>query len=161
MTTVIARAPGPDVVTRLLAADVLELLAMYERCSPETTYRRWHGHLRAFPTAYLTALVAESDDHIAVAARRGGRIVGFASAGEIAPGVREIGVLVEDGWQHRGIGRDLLSHIVTMSAEVGTDAIRAEVLAEDAGLVDQLRPFGPTSVHTSHGVVTGQVRLRA
>jgi ribosomal protein S18 acetylase RimI-like enzyme len=161
MTAVIARSTGLEVLAPLVPADVAELLAMYERCSAETTYRRWHGHLRAFPTAYLAALVADSDEHIAVVARREGPIVGFASAGEVAPGVREIGILVEDRWQRRGVGRALLTSIMTMSAELGTRVIQAEVRTEEAGLVGLLRTFGSTSVRTSYGVVTAQVVLRA
>jgi hypothetical protein len=61
MTLVIARPNGVATVDRLVPSDVDALLAMYERCSPDTTYRRWHGHLRSFPTAYLSALLAGAD----------------------------------------------------------------------------------------------------
>ena len=138
---------------------------MYERCSPETAYRRWHGHLRVFPAAYLAAMVADSDEHIAVVARRHGQVVGFASAAEVAPQTREIGVLVEDRWQRRGIGRALLSRLVADSKALGTRVIRAEVLADDAGLVETLRGFGPTpaatSTATASGILTARVQLPA
>jgi L-amino acid N-acyltransferase YncA len=161
MTVVIARPIRPDVVSRLRPADSADLLAMYARCSSETAYRRWHGHVRAFPAAYLAAMVAGADEHIAVVARRNGQLVGFASAGELAPGAREIGVLVEDRWQHRGVGRQLLRQLVAEAKVLGTHTLRAEVLADEAGLIEALREFGPTSMRTSSGTVTAHVRLRA
>jgi GNAT superfamily N-acetyltransferase len=161
MTAVIVRPALLDIPGRFGPDDVAEVLAMYDRCSPETTYRRWHGHLRAFPAAYLGALVADSDEHIAVVARREGRVVGLASAAEVTPGVREIGILVEDRWQRRGVGRELLGDILARSMQLGTRAVRADVLADDAGIIQLLRPYGPVSVRRSHGVVSGQVRLQA
>jgi L-amino acid N-acyltransferase YncA len=165
MTAVIARPTDTKTISRLDQADARELLAMYQRCSPETTYRRWHGHLRAFPAAYLAAMAAGSDEHIAVVARRDGQVAGFASAAEVAPGIREIGVLVEDRWQRHGIGRALLSSLVADSKALGTRVIRAEVLADDAGLVETLRRFGATpaatTTATASGVITAQVQLPA
>jgi GNAT superfamily N-acetyltransferase len=161
MTVVITRPARADAVGSLQPDDVADLLAMYERCSPETTYRRWHGHVRTFPAKYLAALLGDSDEHIAVVAHRAGQLVGLASAGAAAPGVREIGILVEDSWQRRGVGRELLKHLVAEAIVLGTDTLRAEVLTEDAGLLGPLRAFGPTSARPSAGVVTAQVRLRA
>lgn len=161
MTLVIARPNGVATVDRLVPSDVDALLAMYERCSPDTTYRRWHGHLRSFPTAYLSALLAGADQHIAVVARRESRVIGFASAAETVPGTREIGILVEDRWQRRGVGRRLQSILLTESVALGTQYVRAEVLASDAWLVDALRVLGPTSVRTESGIMTAEVQLWA
>jgi L-amino acid N-acyltransferase YncA len=161
MTVVITRPRRVDALSRLGPDDAADLLAMYARCSSETAYRRWHGHVRAFPAAYLAAMVAGADEHIAVAARRNGQLVGFASAAELAPGVREVGVLVEDRWQHRGVGGELLRRLVAEAKLLGTHTLRAEVLADDAGLVERLREFGPTSMRTASGTVTAQVRLWA
>ncbi len=161
MTVVITRPGRAGAVSRLGPADAADLLAMYARCSPETAYRRWHGHVRAFPAAYLAAMLAGDDEHIALAARRNGRLVGFASAGELAPGVREIGILVEDSWQHRGVGRELLRRLVAEVKVLGTHTLHAEMLPDDAGLVEQLREFGATSMRMSSGAVTAQVRLWA
>jgi GNAT superfamily N-acetyltransferase len=161
MTLVIERPSRLITVDRMLRLDVDALLAMYDRCSPETRFRRWHGHLRTFPQAYLSALVAGADEHIAVVARAESEVIGFASAAEVAPGVREVGILVEDRWQHRGVGRQLQSGLLAESVALGTRYVRAEVLAGDAWLVDGLRLLGPTSVRTESGIVTAQVALRA
>jgi GNAT superfamily N-acetyltransferase len=161
MTLVIARSDGLITIDRLVPSDVDALLAMHERCSPDTTYRRWHGRVRSFPPAYLSALVAGDDQHIAVVARRGPQVIGFASAAETAPGTREIGIVVEDRWQRRGVGRQLQSALLAESVALGTRYVHAEVLASDAWLIDRLRTLGPTSVRTESGIMTAQVRLRA
>jgi GNAT superfamily N-acetyltransferase len=159
MTAVIERLNTPGTISRLLPSDVTELLAMYDRCSPDTTFRRWHGHVHAFPATYLSAMLATNDEHIAVAAHRDARMIGFASAAETAPGTREIGVLVEDRWQRRGVGRQLIASVVGESKILGTRFLQAEVLAEDAWLIDVLRAFGPTSARPSFGIVAAQVRV--
>ena len=161
MTLVIERPSGLATIERLVPCDIDDLLAMYERCSPETRYRRWHGHLRSFPPAYLSALAAGADQHIAVVARHGSDLIGFASAAETAPGVREIGILVEDRWQRRGVGRQLQSRLVAESVALGARYLNAEVLATDAWLVDGLRKLGPTTVRTESGSMTAQVELWA
>jgi GNAT superfamily N-acetyltransferase len=161
MTLVIERPSRLVTVDRLMPADVDALLEMYDRCSRETRYRRWHGHLRTFPSAYLAALTAGADEHIAVVARQQSQVIGFASAAEIAPGVREIGVLVEDRWQRRGVGTRLQSALLAESVALGTRYVHAEVLATDAWLVDGLRTLGPTSVRTESGIITVQVALQA
>jgi GNAT superfamily N-acetyltransferase len=145
----------------MTASDVEDVLAMYDRCSAETRYRRWHGHLRSFPSAYLSALAAGADQHIAVVARHGSEVIGFASAAETAPGTREIGILVEDRWQRRGVGRRLQSLLLAESAALGTRYVHAEVLARDVWLVDALRRLGPTSVRTEGGSMTAEVQLWA
>jgi GNAT superfamily N-acetyltransferase len=161
MTLVIERPSGLATIDRLVPSDVVDLLAMYDRCSPETRYRRWHGHLHAFPAAYLSTLVAAADEHIAVVARHDSEVIGFASAAETAPATREIGILVEDRWQRRGVGRMLQSLLLAESVALGTRYVRAEVLASDAWLVDALRKVGPTSVQTESGIITAQVQLWA
>jgi GNAT superfamily N-acetyltransferase len=143
------------------AADVPDVLAMYERCSADTRYRRWHGHASAFPAAYLRDMVTESAEHVALGARRDGVLVGLASAAAISADIREVGILVEDEWQRRGVGRALLTALLDRCAGLQTRYLRAEVLSADAALVEVLRRLGPTTTRLSHGVITAVVRLRA
>jgi GNAT superfamily N-acetyltransferase len=134
---------------------------MHDRCSPDTRFRRWHGHVRTFPRSYLDALLTDSDEHLAVVAHHEAELIGFASAATVAPDVREIGILVEDGWQRRGVGRQLLTGLVAECVDRGARYLRSELLASDAGLLEPLRTLGPTTSRVSHGVVTAHVRLWA
>lgn len=147
-----ATADHPVAITALRPTDGPELVALHERCSPETRFRRWHGHARDFPRSYLAALIAADGDQLGVVARRDGRLVGFASAARTAPSSREIGILVEDAYQRRGVGRGLLDALVRRCRQDGTQLLVAEVLAEDSGLLALLRAYGPVDSRLSHGV---------
>ncbi|HLY34919.1 MAG TPA: GNAT family N-acetyltransferase [Jatrophihabitantaceae bacterium] len=154
MTLVIERAGAIDALRRVNPSDVDELVAMHERCSPQTRYARWHGHTKRFPQSYLARLLA---DDIAVVARRDGMLIGLGSAARVDSVTWEIGLLVEDGWQRRGVGGQLLTEIVELAHDEGAKVIRAEVLEQDAGLLQPLRALGPLTVRASHGVMTADV----
>ena len=158
MTLVIATEGASDTLSRFTACDVDDLVDMHERCSPATRYARWHGHTKRFPPSYLARLLAED---IAVVARRGGCVIGFASAAQAGPHTWEIGLLVEDDWQHQGVGGQLLTEIVGAAGRAGADVIRAEVLERDTGLLQPLRSLGPMITSVSHGVVTADVQVWA
>jgi GNAT superfamily N-acetyltransferase len=136
-------------------------LALHDRCTPQTRYERWHGHTNVFPSGYLAAITAGTDDHVAVGAWDTGRLVGFGSAALVAPGVRELGLLVEDSWQRRGVGREILAALVDEARRLRTGRLRADVLASQTHLIEQLARLGPTTMRTSFGVMTAQVDIRA
>lgn len=154
--TLVIGAPGKaDSLTRFTHSDVDELIAMHERCRPETRYARWHGHTKRFPPSYLARLL---DEDAAIVARHAGYVVGFASAAQVTADTWEIGLLVEDNWQHKGVGGQLLTAIIATARCLGADVIRAEVLEADTGLLQPLRAIGPLISRSSHGVVTAEIR---
>jgi GNAT superfamily N-acetyltransferase len=162
MTAVIQQVEVTTLVRRVRPADRDALLEMFERCSRETRYRRWHGHSYRFPVAYLAALLAEDDQHLAYAAVRGDEIVGVASAvvsQPPSPVEREVAILVEDAWQRQGVGAVLLERLVRESRRRGAIRIRAEVLYDDAWLLGLLRRHGCASSSVSHGVIGAVVDL--
>lgn len=159
MTAVIAF--GLASIAPLMPTDAADLVAMHDRCSPRTRWQRWHGHVRVFPDSYLAALTSQSGDQLAIAARRGGEVIGFASAGRLDEHTRELGILVEDQCQRRGVGRQLLHALMVEAVANGTRTLRAEVMAEQAALLDLLRVFGPMSTRRSWGLVCATVELAA
>lgn len=178
MTYVIARSARPCYtclmtvviatgfhVTPLQPGDGPALLALHERCSPATRFRRWHGHLTQFPRRYLAELLAATDSasapQLGVAAWSGaGTMIGFASAALLDPGVRELGVLVHDDWQGRGVGRTLVTALAEQARAAGTTVLCADVLAGDAALVESLRRLGPTVSRVKAGSIAAEVLLR-
>lgn len=155
MTLVIGTGGAAETLAGFTVCDIDELVAMHDRCSPATRYARWHGHTKRFPPSYLRRLV---DEDVAVVARVDGQLIGFASAAQVGPDTWEIGLLVEDEWQHRGVGGQLLTGIIGAARQIGADVIRAEVLESDTGLLEPLRALGPMWTRLSHGVVTADVR---
>src|SRR5581483_677539 len=84
------------------------VLAMVGRCSPETTYRRFHGVVDA--VAQVTAQLA-GDRHESFVATVEGRCVGLATLATEGASAH-IGVLVEDAYQRCGVGAALACAVV-------------------------------------------------
>lgn len=150
-------AAGTCSVRRAAAADRPALERMLARCTGQTRYRRFHGPVTAFPERYLTEALSGSPLHFALVAcldedaERGGTvvdgtIVALASCRAVDEGVAELGILVEDDWQRRGVGGDLLGEIVAYAARTGLRALQAQVLAEQPWIVGLLRRHGTCRV---------------
>ena len=69
-------------------------------------------------------------------------VVALASCRAVDEGVAELGILVEDEWQRRGVGSDLLREIVAYAARTGLRALQAQVLADQPWIVGLLRRHG-------------------
>jgi hypothetical protein len=99
-----ASAPGPIVQIRQAAvSDRPALAQMVARCSEQTLVRRFHKHVRSIPEPYLTEALSRCPGHFALVAQVGETNVALASCVADAGGA-EVVVLVEDSWQHMGVG---------------------------------------------------------
>jgi GNAT superfamily N-acetyltransferase len=110
--------------------DRAALIAMFERCSPETRYRRFHGFLRAFPERYLADALSGRSDHIALVAEVDEHIVALASCAD-----DEIGILVEDAFQRQRIGTRLLTALTQLS---GPGMLLATIQPDQAWILSLL-----------------------
>ena len=150
-------AAGTCSVRRAAATDRAALERMLARCTGQTRYRRFHGPVTAFPERYLTEALSGSPLHFALVACLDedaevdgtvveGTVVALASCRAVDEGVAELGILVEDEWQRRGVGGDLLGEIVAYAARTGLRALQAQVLAEQPWIVGLLRRHGTCRV---------------
>jgi len=165
-------AAGTCAVRQAAAGDRPALERMLARCTGQTRYRRFHGPVTAFPERYLTEALSGSPLHFALVAcldedAEGdgtvvdgtvvdgtvvdgtvvdGTVVALASCRAVDEGVAELGILVEDDWQRRGLGGDLLGEIVAYAARTGLRALQAQVLAEQPWIVGLLRRHGTCRV---------------
>lgn len=147
-------AVGTCSMRRAAAGDRPALERMLARCTGQTRYRRFHGPVTAFPERYLTEALSGSPLHFALVACLDedgavgdgavvdGTVVALASCRAVDEGVAELGILVEDDWQRRGVGGDLLGEIVAYAARTGLRALQAQVLAEQPWIVGLLRRHG-------------------
>ncbi|HYQ65277.1 GNAT family N-acetyltransferase [Actinophytocola sp.] len=119
------------------------LARMMNRCSPRTTYERFHGVVTEIPHAYLRSCL--SGAHLALVAEQGSEIVGLASMARDED-VPEIGVVIEDGWQGRGLGRALVAALVE---KADTPVVRMELCR--ASLLDYVKATFPIVASASHG----------
>ena len=151
-------AAGTCAVRRAAAGDRPALERMLARCTGQTRYRRFHGPVSVFPERYLTEALSGSPLHFALVACLdedgaeedgtvvGGTVVALASCRAVDEGVAELGILVEDEWQRRGVGSDLLREIVAYAARTGLRALQAQVLADQPWIVGLLRRHGSCAV---------------
>jgi GNAT superfamily N-acetyltransferase len=124
--------------------DLLELTDMFERCSEQTRYRRFHSYIRAFPEPYLTDALKGNHGHFALVAQAPDGIVALASCVTLDEGICEIGILVEDRYQRQRIGSRLLAALL---AHAGDRTVRAQIQHDRSWMVplllrhEQIRVF--------------------
>jgi GNAT superfamily N-acetyltransferase len=119
------------------------LTEMFLRCTKRTIYRRFHGYVAAFPERYLSGALAGSPEHIALVAALDPALDPALGAGTATTIVAlascaddELGILVEDAWQRRGIGTRLLAELV---AQAGDRPLLASILHTESWILPVLR----------------------
>jgi GNAT superfamily N-acetyltransferase len=148
-------------VRQAVAGDRAALEAMFGRCSRETIYRRFHGHVTAIPAAYLAEALAGVPEHFALVVADGPGVMALASCREDEPGGAvgraataaggdvptgaDLGILIEDGWQRCGLGWLLLRRLIEHADSRGLSILHAQVLDEQAWLERLLGAFGKCS----------------
>src|SRR5689334_12358259 len=135
------------VATRPVQDDDLgRFLRLWPRLSPETRYRRFHAPVHRLPMDLVHRLVeVDHTDREAVVALVGGEVVGVAryDRSPIDPAEAEFAVLVEDDWQHVGLGRQLLVELTRLAAEHGVSTLTATVQADNDRMVHLIRRLFP------------------
>jgi RimJ/RimL family protein N-acetyltransferase len=142
------RALGGAAVDRDLVAELVR------RCSAASLRSRFFlpagWPVETVLARYLPFLLAGPPDGLALAALAGGRPVGVLNLAAAAPGgVFELGVLVADGWQRRGVAGTLLrralspgrwpGRTVQATVQPGNAAARALVRSHGARLLSAAR----------------------
>jgi GNAT superfamily N-acetyltransferase len=143
------------------AGDRAALEGMFQRCSPATVYQRFHGQVRAFPRAYLDEALAGTDVHYAVTCYSGCAAVALASYRIGEPGSAELGIVVEDAWQRRGLGGLLLGELVAHARDHGIGVLHAQMLTEQDWITKMLARHGPWTSAFGRGVRDVTLHLAA
>jgi GNAT superfamily N-acetyltransferase len=141
-------------IAALRRGDAEAVFAMLSRCSAATMYHRFHGVTDGI--SHATKLMAGAADLSAYAAWHADRCVGLASLALDRDGSTHIGVLVEDGWQRRGVGSSLMGALVDRARERRLSTLVADVLADRQFILPLLARIGPTTT----SVVNGGYRVR-
>ncbi|CAL9374217.1 GNAT family N-acetyltransferase [Streptomyces sp. enrichment culture] len=150
---VLALSEGGHVSVR--RADTTDLQAareMHERCSTETLRRRYHGPV-GDASRYLDHLLSPRFGRTLAAQTASGRIVALGHLlwdGDET----EVALIVEDAWQRRGIGAELLSRLVGMAVEAGCAHVYAVTQASNTGMVAAMRGLGlPLDYQIEEGIL--------
>jgi len=146
---------GPPQVRLARLDDAAALGAMHQRCSADTIYRRYATPLPRMDDRLARRLLTGESG--SVVAETGGQIVGAATVGAVEDGVAEVALLVEDGWQRRGVGIRLLATAARLARSRGavdvvlrsrTHNAALTALAVGSGMRARIRLEGDTVVVT-------------
>jgi GNAT superfamily N-acetyltransferase len=170
-TVTISLSTGERVTLRPIRPDdASRLQALTQRLSPESRYRRFFSHRQTLPAAEA-AHFAQVDAHtrLAIVAERptpaGLDLIGIAHCDVIsadAPHTATMAILVEDAFQHTGLGRALLQHLIVAARAQGITRFEGEVLTENQPMLAFLRDAGFPVTLTEHGgeiLFTGEIGL--
>jgi GNAT superfamily N-acetyltransferase len=129
---------GTDLtVRRADPDDHAAALAMHHRCSTDTLRRRYHGPVKD-ADRYLNHLLDPRHGQTLAVETADGRLVALAHLMWDEDGA-EVALLVEDAWQRRGLGVDLLRRMASLALEAGMETVYAVTHSSNTGLIASMR----------------------
>ncbi|MGW1864032.1 GNAT family N-acetyltransferase [Streptomyces mauvecolor] len=145
-------------VRRADQSDIEAAKAMHERCSDRTLGLRYHGPV-ADADRYLGHLLSPRYGRTLAVQTASGRLVALGHLlwdGDET----EVAVLVEDSWQRRGIGSELLRRLADLAVEARCDSVYAVTQASNTGMVAAMRGLGlPLDYQVEEGTLVVTARL--
>ncbi|MET9322763.1 GNAT family N-acetyltransferase [Streptomyces sp. NPDC003038] len=147
-------------VRRADGSDQAAARAMHDRCSERTLSLRYHGPV-SDADRYLGHLLSPRFGRTLAATTASGKLVALGHLlwdGDET----EVALLIEDDWQRRGIGSELLRRLIAMAVEAGCDSVYAVTQASNTGMVAAMRDLGlPLDYQIEEGTLVITARLDA
>ncbi|MFD4915223.1 GNAT family N-acetyltransferase [Streptomyces virginiae] len=147
-------------VRRADGSDLPAARAMHDRCSERTLSLRYHGPVHD-ADRYLGHLLSPRFGRTLAATTASGKLVALGHLlwdGDET----EVALLIEDDWQRRGIGSELLRRLLAMAVEAGCDSVYAVTQASNTGMVAAMRGLGlPLDYQIEEGTLVITARLDA
>ncbi|MEU1469051.1 GNAT family N-acetyltransferase [Streptomyces sp. NPDC005761] len=147
-------------VRRADRGDLEAARAMHDRCSEQTLRLRYHGPVRD-ADRYLEHLLSPRFGRTLAVQTASGRTVALGHLlwdGDET----EVALLVEDDWQRRGIGSELLGRLVALAVEAGCESVYAVTQASNTGMVAAMRALSlPLDYQIEEGTLVITARLGA
>jgi acyl-CoA synthetase (NDP forming)/GNAT superfamily N-acetyltransferase len=145
------------------SADFAAVKAMHEAMSPNNAYLRFFSLSRLAAEQEARRVTRKAGpDHAALLALYDGQVVGLASYEVARDGSRtaEVAFAVADTMHHRGIATLLLEHLVSLARARQLDALTAETLQENTGMLRVFSDAGlPVVSKREDGVVAVTIPL--
>ncbi|MFD5875758.1 GNAT family N-acetyltransferase [Streptomyces sp. NPDC060322] len=150
---------GNEITVRRADRDDLDAaLALHGRCSERTLGLRYHGPVRD-ADRYLDHLLSPRFGRTLAVQTASGRMVALGHLlwdGDET----EVALLVEDDWQRRGIGSELLGRLVALAVEAGCESVYAVTQAHNTGMVAAMRALSlPLDYQIEEGTLVITARL--
>ncbi|MET8682428.1 GNAT family N-acetyltransferase [Streptomyces sp. NPDC004647] len=145
-------------VRRADAKDLVAAREMHDRCSARTLSLRYHGPV-GDADRYLSHLLSPRYGRTLAVQTTSGRLVALGHLlwdGDET----EVALLVEDDWQRRGIGAELLRRLVALATEAACDSVYAVTQSANTGMVAAMRGLGlPLDYQIEEGTLVITARL--
>ncbi|RPK81588.1 GNAT family N-acetyltransferase [Streptomyces sp. ADI98-10] len=147
-------------VRRADRGDLAAARAMHDRCSQRTLGLRYHGPVQD-ADRYLDHLLSPRFGRTLAVQTASGRLVALGHLlwdGDET----EVALLVEDDWQRRGIGSELLGRLVALAVEAGCDSVYAVTQSHNTGMVAAMRALElPLDYQIEEGTLVITARVTA
>ncbi|MFD5207344.1 GNAT family N-acetyltransferase [Streptomyces anulatus] len=145
-------------VRRADRGDLVAARAMHDRCSQRTLGLRYHGPV-SDADRYLDHLLSPRFGRTLAVQTASGKLVALGHLlwdGDET----EVALLVEDDWQRRGIGSELLGRLVALAVEAGCDSVYAVTQSHNTGMVAAMRALElPLDYQIEEGTLVITARL--
>jgi GNAT superfamily N-acetyltransferase len=112
---------GEPVIRLAGLDDTAALVRMHQRCSADSVYRRYAAPLARIDERFARRLLRSGGG--ALVATVDGEVVAMSAVSTGEAGVAEVSILVEDGWQRRGLGTRLLTGAARLARGQGASEV--------------------------------------
>lgn len=145
-------------------SDAPRVRAFLERLSPEARHRRFFMPMPEIDertVSHFTFYNPRERLVVAATAPLAGveEIVGMADVALVDTGVAELGIVVDDAHQGRGVGRALTEAVAQLAAAHGATHLRAEMLDHNRPMLRLMERLGHTVRTLEDGHVLAYTRL--
>ncbi|MGV9316900.1 GNAT family N-acetyltransferase, partial [Streptomyces sp. NPDC003691] len=158
-TDLLTLPEGEEIVVRRAGQDDLTAAKeMQARCSDRTLRLRYHGPA-GDSHRYLDHLLNPRHGRTLAVETSSGRLVGLGHLlwdGDET----EVALLIEDDWQRRGIGSELLRRLVVLARDSGSRGVYAVTMSSNTGMVAAMRGLRlPLDYQIEEGTLVISARL--
>jgi GNAT superfamily N-acetyltransferase len=159
--TAVVTTDGAGVVLRRGdVGDLDAVAALHARCSARTLFARYHSGVRSLPRRLLHRLLTPPRGRTLLAVC-GRDVIGIGQLIRTArPEEAEVSLLIEDSWQHNGIGTALLRRLAATARAEGHGELVAWCLPGESGFErTAVRAGIPVSIRHEDGMVRLGMRV--